>query len=38
MSKYEIDKIKVNGVKHKVNVVVIQGTKDIQGENKEKIK
>jgi|SRR3989344_1492276 len=38
MSKYEIGKIKVNSVKHKVNVVVIQGTKDIQGENKEKIK
>jgi broad specificity phosphatase PhoE len=37
IKKYEIGNIKVNGVKHKVNVTFIQGIRNIQEEDKEKI-
>jgi len=35
--KYEVEKIKVNGVKHKVNVTLIKRVKEIQEKIKEKI-
>ena len=38
LNKYEIGKIKINDVKHKVNLVAIKSINDIQEKNKEKIK
>jgi len=37
LKKYEIGKIKINGIEHKVNVTLIGNMKDIQEKNKEKI-
>lgn len=37
LEKYEIGKIKINGLKHKVNATLITNIKDIQKINKEKI-
>lgn len=38
LEKYEIGKIKINGIKHKVNVTIISNIMEIKEEHKEKIK
>ena len=37
MKKYEIGKINVDNLKHKVNMTIIQNIGEIQDEDKEKI-
>jgi len=38
LEKYEIGKIKIDGIKHKVNVTIISNIREIKNKNKEKIK